>query len=286
MSSDHVTVVIPALNAADTLARQLDALNRQDFAGQFAVVVVDNGSTDDTATVATNHRATGYALRVVGERRKGINWARNAGIAAASDGQIFLCDADDVVAAGWLRAMTRDLGEGVWVAGRLDYKLLNTPRTRVIWDAAEMSGFRESTPYQDNTYGCNCGFTKAMWEQVGGFDSTLSGSGGDENEFFMRAHAAGFRPRHVPDGIVAYTLRPGVRKMMRQRFRQGKNQVKTRLRPGGLLMPEQFTRRGTAGALGWTILALPKYMFSARLRNLWLGSVSRHAGRLVQLSKR
>jgi len=285
MVADSVTVVIPALNAASTLANQLDALNRQTYAEPFTVLVVDNGSTDDTAAVATGHAAAGYQLRVVEERRRGINWARNAGIAAADDGKIFLCDADDVVAEGWLEAMTRELEEGVWVAGALDYKMLNTPRTQTVWDASDMSSYRETNPYWDNTYGCNCGFTKAMWEQVGHFDSSLSGSGGDENEFFMRAHAAGFRPQHVPDGVVAYALRPGTWKMARQRFRQGKNQIKTRSLPGGKLMPGEYTRRDTLTALGRTTLALPKYLGSARRRHVWLGAISRHLGRLVQLTR-
>lgn len=281
-----VTVVIPALNASDTLPAQLDALAHQTDADGFEVVVVDNDSTDGTGDVARSHpEAESLGLRVVLETSRGINFARNAGIEAALGDRILLCDADDVVDTGWLAAMIAALTDGVWVAGTQDYTVLNTERTREIWNMGHRSRFVLTEPYSDNTYGCNCGFHRAMWAEVGGFDSRLNGTGGDENEFFMRAHAAGFRPRHVPDALVGYRLRPGIRAMMRQRYRQGKNQVLMRQLAGGRLLPDQFTigsevREGTRA-----FASLPRYVRSSSRRCLWLASVSRHSGRLVELTR-
>jgi GT2 family glycosyltransferase len=281
-----VTVVIPALDAAGTLPAQLDALARQTYDQPFEVIVVDNGSTDGTGDVARAHAVGERArVRVVHEERRGINNSRNAGIDAAADGRVLLCDADDVVDDGWLAAMVRALTDGVWVAGRLDYTVLNSDRTREVWGVGLRSTFVETDPFVDNTYGCNCGFRRAMWNQVGRFDPRLNGTGGDENEFFMRAHAAGFRPRHVPDAIAGYRLRPGVRAMMRQRYRQGKNQVAMRRLAGGRLLAEQFTIASEVRLTAKTLVALPLYLGSARRRCSWLGSTSRHAGRLVALAR-
>jgi glycosyltransferase involved in cell wall biosynthesis len=286
-ASEHgpVTVVIPALDAADTLPAQLDALAGQTYDQPFEVIVVDNGSTDGTGDVARAHSVGERArVRVVHEARRGINSSRNAGIDAAADGRVLLCDADDVVDAGWLAAMVTALSDGVWVAGRLDYTVLNTDRTREIWGVGLHSTFVETDPFVDNTYGCNCGFHRAMWSEIGRFDPRLNGTGGDENEFFMRAHAAGFRPRHVPDAIAGYRLRPGVRAMTRQRYRQGKNQVAMRRLAGGRLLPEQFTVASEVRLTAKTLAVLPLYLRSTRRRCSWLGSTSRHAGRLVALT--
>ena len=162
--------------------------------GEFLVVVVDNGSADGTDELATSYRPEHYRLRVVREPRVGINIARNTGIAAAPDGMVFLCDADDEVADDWLATMASALRPGTWVAGALDYARLNSPRTRRVWNAPVRSVHRPADPYVDDTKGCNCGFTRAMWAELGGFDERLSGTGGDENEMFMRAYHAGYRP--------------------------------------------------------------------------------------------
>lgn len=275
-----ITVVVPVLNGAATLAAQLRALDEQRSAPPFCVLVVDNRSIDETAVIAATFPAATYSIRVVQADVRGINVARNAGILAAPDGAVLLCDADDEVHPGWVAAMVAELVEGKWVAGRLDYLRLNSARTRRIWGAADHSEFRDSDPYSDATYGCNCGFWRSMWVELGGFDPRISGTGGDENEFFQRAWAAGFRPAHAPEGVVSYRLRVGVRSMLRQRFRQGRNLVRLRELPGGRLMPGELTRASVRRGLVRRLVVAPKYWWGSSSRYLWAASIASHLGRL------
>ncbi len=276
----HVTVVIPTLNGASTLLAQLEALDRQVAAPEFSVVVVDNDSEDRTAEVAHAFDTSSFALRIVHEPRRGINHARNAGVRAAAAGAVLLCDADDVVDQNWVAAMVRALEADRWVAGALDYSQLNSEATRNAWGAPLRSTFTESEPYVDNTYGCNCGFWTSMWAAVGGFDPSLSGIGGDENEFFMRAHAAGFSAVAAPEAIVSYRLRPGWRAVTRQRFRQGRSQVLLRTTPGGALMPPAPTTVESARALVRLALVSPRYVLRSSERVRWLATCGLHAGRI------
>lgn len=282
-----VTVVVPARNAAATLAAQLRALDRQIGTVAFDVVVVDNDSTDDTALIARQHRSQRYTVRVVHERNAGVNWARNAGIAAAADGIVLLCDADDEVRTGWVSAMVAACEPGAWVGGVVDYAALNSPRTRLQWGAPVLSAVEEPSvtedgePYVDRTFGCTCGFHRSMWAELGGFDNRLSGIGGDETEFFTRAHAVGYRPRAAPAAVVAYRLRPGARDMCRQRFRQGRQQVRWLGIAGDANRPSLPDRPTTRRALGKVIVAAPRYLWTARDRYQWMASVSRHLGRLT-----
>ncbi|MDO8362939.1 MAG: glycosyltransferase family A protein [Actinomycetota bacterium] len=278
----NITVVIPALNAAGTLPAQLAALGRQIGAAAFHVVVVDNGSSDGTAGVAERFAAP-FSLSVVHEPVRGINSARNAGVAAAGEGLVLLCDADDEVHPQWVAAMAAAIAPFTWVGGRLDYEALNSPATRQVWGAATTSTYKERTPFVDTTYGCNCGFWRSMWSQLGGFDTNISGTGGDETEFFMRAHAAGYRRTDVPDAVVSYRLRPGRRAMVRQRYRQGRNQVLMRQLPGGALLPGAETVRGALRALAKLILVSPMYAVSRRGRSAWAAAVARNAGKLAGL---
>jgi hypothetical protein len=120
-----------------------------------------------------------------------------------------------------------------------------------------------------------------MWQEIGRFDSSLSGIGGDETEFFMRAHAAGYRQQWVPDAVVRYRLRPGVRNMVRQRFRQGRNQVRMARRNGGANLTGVPDASATRRSLVKLLVVSPKYVWPARCRYEWLGAFSRSLGRLA-----
>src|SRR5690349_17899622 len=78
-----ITVVIPAYNAAATLAEQLEALAGQDYEGDWEVLVVDNGSSDATTDIARQYAKRLPACTVVKSRRRGHSAPRNDGARAA-----------------------------------------------------------------------------------------------------------------------------------------------------------------------------------------------------------
>ena len=84
-ASDAVWIVVPAYNAAWCVARAIDSVLAQ-TARDFELIVVNDGSTDDTATVLAGY---GDRIRVVTQQNAGLSAARNAGIAAATlDGTV------------------------------------------------------------------------------------------------------------------------------------------------------------------------------------------------------
>ncbi len=87
--SDRIAVVIPAFNASRFLAVTLDSLRLQTLQ-PTEVIVVDDGSTDDTVAIARRMGA-----RVFSQEQRGPGAARNRGIAEATSTWIALCDADD-----------------------------------------------------------------------------------------------------------------------------------------------------------------------------------------------
>jgi glycosyltransferase involved in cell wall biosynthesis len=117
-----VSVVIPAFNAAHTIAGTLKALQAQVDAPQFELIVVDNASTDDTAEVA---RACGAT--VLHEQRRGPAAARNCGLHHAGGSIIAHLDADTVPSRRWLAELCAPFASGeVFVAGNT---LCYPPRT-------------------------------------------------------------------------------------------------------------------------------------------------------------
>jgi len=95
MPEQTVSVVIPAYNAAATIDATLLSVRRQTHQALEVVVVVD-GATDDTATLARRHGAEDPRVRVLVMRNGGVAAARNAGARIATGAFIAPIDADDL----------------------------------------------------------------------------------------------------------------------------------------------------------------------------------------------
>lgn len=88
-----VSVVLPTYNRAGTLARSIDSVLAQTYTN-FELIVVDDGSTDDTAGVLRNY-ASDARVRVLMRGHLGCASARNAGVRAAAAPYVAFQDSDD-----------------------------------------------------------------------------------------------------------------------------------------------------------------------------------------------
>jgi glycosyltransferase involved in cell wall biosynthesis len=91
-----VSVVIPTFNRAGFLTENIDGVLALDGPA-FEVIVVDDGSTDETPTILAGY---GDRLRVVRQDNRGIAAARNAGVAVARGSYVAFHDSDDMVLPG------------------------------------------------------------------------------------------------------------------------------------------------------------------------------------------
>lgn len=98
----RASIVVPAYNSADTLPATLESLLAQTFP-DFEIVIVNDGSTDETEAVALAYAAD-PRVSVVTQANRGLAGARNTGIAAAKGAYVGFCDADDLWEAGKLAA--------------------------------------------------------------------------------------------------------------------------------------------------------------------------------------
>jgi glycosyltransferase involved in cell wall biosynthesis len=95
IETPRVTVIIPTYNRAWCLREAVDSVLAQDFR-DFELIVVDDGSTDDTPRLLQEY---GEAIRVFRQENRGVSAARNAGIAVSRGALIAFLDSDDL----WLQ---------------------------------------------------------------------------------------------------------------------------------------------------------------------------------------
>ena len=97
-----ISVIVPAFNAANTITACVTALQRQNFDQPYEIIVVDDGSADETAVLAQKAGAI-----VLHKNRGRPAAARNAGIQAAQGDIICFTDADCTPKSNWLQEISK-----------------------------------------------------------------------------------------------------------------------------------------------------------------------------------
>jgi glycosyltransferase involved in cell wall biosynthesis len=107
-TGDLVSVVIPCYNQAHFLAEAIESVLSQSYTG-FELIVVDDGSEDDTPEVARRCAAEDPRVRLVRQRNRGLAGARNRGLAASRGEYVVFLDSDDRLVGGALEVGVREL---------------------------------------------------------------------------------------------------------------------------------------------------------------------------------
>ena len=272
------SVVIPVRDAAAVVPDQLGALRAQRWEGHWEVVVaLDAGSADATADVVGRYADGWPRLRIVdAPPGGGPGSARNVGAAAAAGSALAFCDADDVVAPGWVAAMGDALRHHEFVTGPLELDRLNP-----TW-LVESRGrsFADRRPVYEGIFpyasSCNLGVRRPVFERAGGFDAAWRV--GEDIELSMRLWLSGIVLHFEPGAVVHYRYRPTLRSTYRQARSYG------RVRP---LLAERLRRAGrpapnrSAGLRNWAWLVRHVRLLAGRPgRAKWLWVAGQRVGSL------
>ena len=271
----RVSVIVPARDAETTLTAQLDALAAQDYAGDWELIVADCGSRDDTRRIAERRASV---VDASGTSANGASRARNRGAAAASGDFLAFCDADDVVAPGWLSALAAGARDGDLVAGRLDTEMLNPPWLRAHHATPSWERRAPVPRFLPAASTANCGVWRDTFDALGGFAEDDDGA--EDRDFAWRAQLAGHRLHRELGAVVAYRYRSRLRDAARQHYVWGRANARLfrDFRAAG--MPR--TRlRDALRAWAWAACALPALAGSPARRGRWVVCTAQRAGHLV-----
>lgn len=280
MPLPSLSVVIPCLDAADTLPAQLAALAAQSYDGEWEAIVADNGSSDGSRAVVESFRPRCRRLSLVdASDRRGRAHARNAGAAASAADALLFVDADDEVAPGWLAAMGAALSRHDFVACRYDSDTLNPEWARGTHANPQRDGIsRYDYPdYLPHAGGGGLGVRRPVHVAVGGFDETMPAL--EDTDYCWRVQRAGYPLVFVPAAVVRIRHRHDARGMFRQGWRTGRYNVLIYAKYRPLGMP----RLGVLpGVLKWGALAArsPLMLLSRAGRARWIWQLGWRLGRL------
>ena len=213
-----VSVVIPAYNAENTISQAVaQSLAQAKGPMEVEVVVVDDGSIDDTAMVAESAGA-----KVIRQENAGPAAARNRGWERATGQVICFTDSDCIPAAGWLENLLdgftgRQVGA---VAG--SYAIANTNSWLAQWVHQEISERHKRMPSVVRAFGSyNVAIPRYVLQATGGFDADYRQASGEDNDLSYRISRMGWRIAFRPQAKVAHYHPERVWQYLMEQYRHG-----------------------------------------------------------------
>lgn len=200
-----VSLVIPTYNRGPLVEKTIaSALEQQPAFAE--IIVVDDGSTDDTVT---RLEAFEGRIRLIRSTRSGVQRARNTGVNACSTPYVALCDSDDLLGAEFTRSIAQALGErpdvDIWYC---NFTLFSGDDMQADKLASAPAGFLGGavqgpayfTDIPDLTlrvlgyqpfFPTGSVIEKGFYQAIGGYDPRFNGVGSEDFEFLLRAIASG-----------------------------------------------------------------------------------------------
>ncbi len=218
--SVHVSVVIPAYNAEQTLGPCLGSLARQSYASEhYEVIVVDDGSTDQTAGIARR-----FPVRYFFQDNQGPATARNKGGELARGEILLFTDSDCVPHRDWVKEMVAAFDDPEVMAVKGAYR---TEQKGIVARFAQLEFEERFTMLEKvtsidmvDTY--SAGYRREVFIRLGGFDTRFPVANNEDVELSYRMAAQNYRMVFNPGAIVYHLGHPDtVGRYARLKFSRG-----------------------------------------------------------------
>lgn len=189
---DSVTIIIPCYNQAHWLPDAIESALSQTI--PCDVIVVNDGSPDNTSSVAQN-----YAVRLIEKENGGLSSARNAGIRKAKTTWVLTLDADDKIAPDFVeKCLAKAKTTNADIIGTGQQEFGDSNRQYQFLDNPSHEDFRSA-----NRINCCSLFKKEIWESIQGYDENMK-LGYEDWDFWLRATQKGYKVSVVNEFLFFY----------------------------------------------------------------------------------
>lgn len=213
------SVIVPAHNAAQTIEECIEGVLKQSVPREeYEVIIVDDGSTDGTATLAQS-----YGVRVVAQPHSGPAAARNLGAWEARGEILLFTDADCAPTRNWLEEMTRPFADPAVVGVKGTYltrqKELVARFVQIEYeDRYDRIVGQERIDFVD-TY--SAGYRRDIFLANGGFDTTFPTASVEDQELSFRLARKGYKMVFAPQARVYHRHDVSLGEYARRKFNIG-----------------------------------------------------------------
>lgn len=238
MTSFRISIIIPTYNRASQLALCLESLTKQDYKEKFELVIVDDGSTDNTKEVIGSffkqHKKR-IDVKYLHQKNQGCAAARNTGIQHAQGEYLFFTDDDCIVPPNWItrilegfKKYPRASAVGGWYEvneknlQKNKYLQVFYRRHKIYYEDYENYEFISSSGYKKNPCGntANVAYKRNVFDTIGYFNAWTKKTANIDWEFKIRAHYHGLHMLYIPL-VVEHNKEIGLYQFLHTAFRYG-----------------------------------------------------------------
>jgi len=197
-----ISVIIPAYNAENMIPVCLRALLRQTIdSSEYEIIVVDDGSTDNTAEVVRSFKG----VTLIQQKNKGPAAARNHGVKYAKGDIVLFTDSDCVPEKNWIEEMTQPFQNnpeivGVKGAYKSKQKELAARFVQVEYEDKYDVLLRDKYIDFIDTY--SAAFKRDVFLEFGGYDTSFPLACAEDVELTFRMFSKGYKMVFNPKAIV------------------------------------------------------------------------------------
>lgn len=227
-----VSVLIPVLNEAKHLPESLPRMQRQQFDGEFELLFMDGGSTDDTKGVLERFAEDDPRIRVFDNPGRHAPRALNIGLRNARGEFVARMDAHTAYPENYLAAGVERLrrGDFQWVSGPMiahgDHGWeRRIARALSTWLGVGGATYRRAETETETDTGFTGILSRSTLEELGGWDEDAGVN--EDTELASRLRKSGGRIVTIPEMGALYTPRPDLRTLARQYWRYGFYRART-----------------------------------------------------------
>jgi GT2 family glycosyltransferase len=213
-----VSVIVCTYNGSGTIAETLSHLQTLEYPN-FEVIVVDDGSTDETPNILAD-----YPVHYIRTENRGLSSARNTGLQAAGGEIVVYLDDDAYPDPHWLHYLVHAFEEGDWacVGGPNLPPASDAPLAQAVANSPGgpvhvLVGDQEA----EHVPGCNMAFRRDRLYEIGGFDPTFRAAG-DDVDVCWRIQERGWKIGYHPGALVWHHRRPSLWRYWKQQVGYGK----------------------------------------------------------------
>ena len=216
----YVSIVISTYNSADEIKKCIKGLEGQSFPRErYEIIVIDDGSTDNTGVIAKDHDILYYF-----QENKGPASARNKGVELAKGDIVLFTDADCIPDKNWIEEMVSPFKNPEIAGVKGAYK----NKQKSLWARFAQIEFCEryklllKNEYIDFVDTYSAGYRKDLFLSLGGFDTSFPVPNNEDTDFSYRISLNGYKMVFNPNAVVWHSGHPDtLKKYMRLKFWRG-----------------------------------------------------------------
>ena len=210
-----VSVIVPTFNSEATIGSCLDALMDQESGGEYEVIVVDDGSIDDTAGVVS-----GYDVKLLKQEHAGPAGARNLGAKNASGDILLFTDADCTPERDWIKKMCTPFADEAVIGVQGVYKTKQKSQTArfVQYEIEERYEIMSKVGQIDFIGSYSAGYRRDVFLGEGGFDEKFPIASGEDTDLSYRLSSKGLKMVFAPEAIVYHEHPARITQYLKMKF--------------------------------------------------------------------